>query len=72
MVSSGDKIVIVGAGCFGVSTAYHLLKRGYTDVTILDRSNKIPAPDAASNDLNRSQHSFERGSLRGFLTTSYR
>ncbi|KAF4621342.1 hypothetical protein D9613_000843 [Agrocybe pediades] len=48
-----DKIVIVGAGCFGVSTAYHLLERGYTDVTILDRSNVLPAPDAASNDINR-------------------
>ncbi|KAG6889924.1 hypothetical protein C0992_003519 [Termitomyces sp. T32_za158] len=47
------KIVIVGAGCFGVSTAYHLLKRGFTEVTILDRSAVLPAPDAASNDMNR-------------------
>ncbi|KAF9470006.1 FAD dependent oxidoreductase [Collybia nuda] len=47
------KIVIVGAGCFGVSTAYHLLKRGFTGVTILDRSSTIPALDAASNDINR-------------------
>lgn len=55
MVSLDDRIVIIGAGCFGVSTAYHLLKRGFLDVTILDRSNTIPAPDAASNDINRSQ-----------------
>jgi len=51
-----DKIVIVGAGCFGVSTAYHLLERGCTNVTILDRSDVLPAPDAASNDINRSQY----------------
>jgi len=48
-----DRVIIVGAGCFGVSTAYHLLQRGYTDVTIIDRSPVVPAPDAASNDLNR-------------------
>ncbi|CAA7258995.1 unnamed protein product [Cyclocybe aegerita] len=47
------KFVVVGAGCFGVSTAYHLLQRGYTDVSILDRSTTLPAPDAASNDFNR-------------------
>ncbi|KDR75708.1 hypothetical protein GALMADRAFT_97490 [Galerina marginata CBS 339.88] len=51
--SKDEKIVIVGAGCFGVSTAFHLLQRGYKDVTVLDRSTVLPAPDAASNDLNR-------------------
>lgn len=50
-----DKIVIVGAGCFGISTAYHLLKRGFTDVTVLDRSPTLPARDAASSDFNRGQ-----------------
>ncbi|KAF8070757.1 FAD dependent oxidoreductase [Lyophyllum atratum] len=53
MAALNEKVVIVGAGCFGVSTAYHLLKRGFTDVTILDRSSSLPAPDAASNDMNR-------------------
>ncbi|KAI0343725.1 FAD dependent oxidoreductase [Trametopsis cervina] len=48
-----SKIVIVGAGVFGLSTAEHLLKRGYTSVTILDRSNVLPAPDAASCDINK-------------------
>lgn len=46
-------IVIVGAGCFGLSTAYHLLLRGYKRVTVLDRSDQLPAPDAASRDLNK-------------------
>ena len=49
------KIVIVGAGCFGLSTAYHLLRRGYTAITILDRSQVLPAPDAASTDINKSK-----------------
>jgi sarcosine oxidase/L-pipecolate oxidase len=55
ILPKNEKIIIVGAGCFGVSTAYHLLRRGYTDITIIDRSRTLPAPDAASNDLNRSQ-----------------
>ncbi|KAL0581348.1 hypothetical protein V5O48_000724 [Marasmius crinis-equi] len=53
MVLPEHKIVIVGAGCFGISTAYHLLKRGFTDVTVIDRSEVLPARDAASNDFNR-------------------
>ncbi|THH33067.1 hypothetical protein EUX98_g1151 [Antrodiella citrinella] len=52
-VSPSSKIVIVGAGCFGLSTAYHLLKRGFTSVTVLDKSAVLPAPDAASTDLNK-------------------
>ena len=54
-VSKNESVLIVGAGCFGISTAYHLLRRGFKDVTVLDRSEKLPAPDAASNDMNRSE-----------------
>ncbi|KAG6878196.1 hypothetical protein C0993_010957 [Termitomyces sp. T159_Od127] len=53
MATSSGKVVIVGAGCFGMSTAYHLLRRGFVDVTVLDRSPTLPAPDAASNDINK-------------------
>jgi hypothetical protein len=56
MAANTTSVLIVGAGCFGVSTAYHLLKRGYTDVTVLDRSPTLPAPDAASTDINKSAH----------------
>ncbi|KAG9312070.1 FAD dependent oxidoreductase [Chiua virens] len=48
-----SRIVIVGAGTFGLSTAFHLLDRGYTDVTILDRASQLPAVDAASTDINK-------------------
>ncbi|KAJ7686467.1 FAD dependent oxidoreductase [Mycena rosella] len=47
------KTLIVGSGCFGLSTALELLKRGWTDVTVIDRATTLPAPDGASNDFNR-------------------
>ncbi|KAG1746494.1 FAD dependent oxidoreductase [Suillus lakei] len=46
-------VVIIGAGAFGLSTAYHLLERGYTGVTVLDRAEHLPAFDAASTDMNK-------------------
>ncbi|EIW80713.1 FAD dependent oxidoreductase [Coniophora puteana RWD-64-598 SS2] len=46
-------VLIVGAGCYGLSTALHLLRRGYKDVTILDRAEHLPAQDAASTDINK-------------------
>jgi sarcosine oxidase / L-pipecolate oxidase len=55
VVSKDEDVIIVGAGCFGISTAYHLLQRGFTNVTVLDRSEKLPAPDAASSDLNKGE-----------------
>lgn len=59
-----QEVLIVGAGCFGLSTAYYLLggddREGtmitstprYT-VTIIDSSPTVPAPDAASSDINK-------------------
>ncbi|KAF4840813.1 L-pipecolate oxidase [Colletotrichum siamense] len=32
-----DAIIIVGAGIFGLSTAVHLSRRGYTNVTVFDK-----------------------------------
>ncbi|KAM0489960.1 hypothetical protein ACHAP8_012064 [Fusarium lateritium] len=45
-------IVIVGGGIFGLGTALELKKRGYENVTILDRYN-IPVPDGSSVDISR-------------------
>ncbi|KAI7083425.1 hypothetical protein KC356_g7572 [Hortaea werneckii] len=44
--------LIVGGGTFGTSTAFHLAKRGYKNVTVLDR---FPPPSeiAAGNDINK-------------------
>ncbi|KAF9228404.1 FAD dependent oxidoreductase [Gyrodon lividus] len=52
-LSKTSKILIIGAGTFGLSTALHLLKRGYRDVTVLDRAAEVPAVDAASTDINK-------------------
>lgn len=45
-----DPIVIVGAGIFGLSTALHLARRGYTNVTVLDK-----------NEYDRTQYSYLNG-----------
>lgn len=49
---SSDPVLIIGAGAFGTSTAYHLVSRGYTDVTVVDRFS-VPSFEAASTDLNK-------------------
>ncbi|KAH6886303.1 FAD dependent oxidoreductase [Thelonectria olida] len=55
-----DPIIVVGAGIFGLSTALHLSRRGYQDVTVFDRHDydeKVYSYqngcDAASADLNK-------------------
>ncbi|KAH0829173.1 FAD dependent oxidoreductase [Lanmaoa asiatica] len=62
-LTTASRIVIVGAGTFGLSTAFHLLGRGYTDVTILDRARELPAVDAASTDINKVVRSCYRDSF---------
>ncbi|KAI6111974.1 FAD dependent oxidoreductase [Pisolithus croceorrhizus] len=48
-----SKILIIGAGTFGLSTAYHLQDDGFQDITILDKAAELPALDAASTDINK-------------------
>ncbi|UPL04242.1 hypothetical protein LCI18_015176 [Fusarium solani-melongenae] len=55
-----DAIIIVGAGIFGLSTAIHLARRGYTDVTVFDKQpyektlySYTEGCDAASADINK-------------------
>lgn len=40
--------VIVGAGCVGAATAYHLAIRGYTDIVVLDRGLIASGPTGRS------------------------
>ncbi|KAJ5249084.1 hypothetical protein N7468_000535 [Penicillium chermesinum] len=47
-----EPIIIVGGGTFGTSTAYHLAKKGYTNVIVLDRF-PVPSFEAAGNDINK-------------------
>ena len=52
-MASSKRVLIVGAGTFGLSTAYHLSKSGYNDVTVLDKSAFVPSVSSAGNDLNK-------------------
>ncbi|WWC89608.1 uncharacterized protein L201_004533 [Kwoniella dendrophila CBS 6074] len=60
MTTPQSKIAIVGAGVFGLSTALHLAKRGYKDVTVFDYQpyhenayNPDQGCDSASADVNK-------------------
>jgi sarcosine oxidase/L-pipecolate oxidase len=46
------KILIIGAGVFGLSTALELSRREYSNITILDRHTP-PVPDGSSVDISR-------------------
>ncbi|TGO44459.1 hypothetical protein BOTNAR_0818g00020 [Botryotinia narcissicola] len=61
-LTKSSRILIVGGGTWAVSTALHLARRGYVDVTILD-GYPIPSPISAGNDVNKivDQGSFTEG-----------
>ncbi|KAI0383531.1 FAD dependent oxidoreductase [Hypomontagnella monticulosa] len=46
-------ILILGAGTFGLSTAFHLAKAGYPNITVLEKSATFPPELSAGNDLNK-------------------
>ncbi|KAJ4419956.1 hypothetical protein N0V82_004671 [Gnomoniopsis sp. IMI 355080] len=47
------QILIIGAGTFGLSTAYSMARSGYRSITILETGSAIPSPLSAANDLNK-------------------
>lgn len=51
-LSHSSSILIVGAGTWGCSTALHLARRGYENVTVLD-PYPVPSPISAGNDVNK-------------------
>ncbi|KAH6974176.1 FAD dependent oxidoreductase [Ilyonectria sp. MPI-CAGE-AT-0026] len=60
MPSSDSKIIIVGAGVFGLTTALWLARGGYKDITVFDRLsfdtnyyNPSNGCDGASSDVNK-------------------
>lgn len=52
-VSKSDAILIVGGGAFGLSTAYHLAQKGYSNISVFERDDHIPPRYSAANDLNK-------------------
>lgn len=60
MVTSDSKILIVGAGVFGLSTALWLARAGYKNITVFDRTpldktdyDTSNGSDGASADINK-------------------
>ncbi|EFE31740.1 fructosyl amine: oxygen oxidoreductase [Trichophyton benhamiae CBS 112371] len=51
-LSKDSHIVIIGAGTWGISTALHLVRRGYTNIKVLDKY-PLPSPISAGNDVNK-------------------
>ncbi|KAL3457711.1 FAD dependent oxidoreductase [Aspergillus heterothallicus] len=52
-VSKSDAVIIVGGGAFGLSTALHLLQKGYTNISVFEKDDHIPPRFSAANDLNK-------------------
>lgn len=56
MYSTGSRIISpcnnTRRGTFGISTAYHLAHRGYSNITCIDR-HPWPSLDSAGHDLNK-------------------
>ena len=54
MVSKRADYLVVGAGVFGASTAYHLSKaKPKANIILIDRT-PFPCPIAASHDINKA------------------
>lgn len=51
-ISPSSPLLIIGAGTWGTSTALHLARRGYKNVTVLD-PYPIPSSISAGNDVNK-------------------
>jgi sarcosine oxidase/L-pipecolate oxidase len=51
-MDTNTRILIVGAGAFGTSTAYHLSLRGYKSIRVVDRY-PVPSVDAAATDISK-------------------
>ncbi|KAJ5774261.1 hypothetical protein N7457_009157 [Penicillium paradoxum] len=52
-ISKSDPIIIVGGGAFGLSTALHLTRSGFTNISVFERDEHIPPRYSAANDLNK-------------------
>jgi sarcosine oxidase, subunit beta len=55
-MTTGPSVVIVGAGALGLATAWHLTKRGQTDVTVLERGQVAGASSGLSVGIIETQY----------------
>jgi sarcosine oxidase, subunit beta len=54
-------VVIIGGGCMGASVAYHLTRRGVTDVVLLERENLL-ATGSTGRNAGGVRHQFSNES----------
>jgi NADPH-dependent 2,4-dienoyl-CoA reductase/sulfur reductase-like enzyme len=52
-IPKSDPIIIVGGGAFGLSTALHLTRSGFTNISVYEKDDHIPPRYSAANDLNK-------------------
>lgn len=52
-INYDNPILILGAGTFGLSTAYHLAKAGYKNIIVLEKCAPVPPAQSAGDDLNK-------------------
>ncbi|MEZ4320452.1 MAG: FAD-dependent oxidoreductase [Myxococcota bacterium] len=65
-LSKGSRIVVIGAGPAGLSTAYYLRERGYTNVLVLEREPRV---GGLCKSLTVGGESFDLGA--NFVTKAY-
>jgi Flavin containing amine oxidoreductase len=65
-ISKGSRVVIVGAGPAGLSTAHYLTERGYSDVLVLEKEQRV---GGLCKSLTVGGKSFDLGA--NFVTKAY-
>lgn len=66
-----SSILIIGCGTWGASTALHLARRGYKNVTVLD-PYEVPSAISAGNDINKIVNSLYFPASMSPLTFPFR
>ena len=67
-MDKNERICIIGAGVSGISTAYYLEKKGYKNVVVLEKSNRV---GGKCHTLKYKGKTYELGSQMGFDSNYY-
>ncbi len=55
-MKSHYRVVVVGGGIVGTSVLYHLAKRGWTDIALIERSELTAGSTWPSSDSNMDRY----------------